>query len=390
MLGSATPSLETIYNVQKKKYRRLVLPARESGEKTKIELVDLSKIKVKDLPERNISPVLFEALKNTLAKGEQAFILYNRRGFAAFLQCPKCGYAPHCPNCSVSLSFHQKLGQLLCHYCGYTHQLVAKCPDCKKNGDALSTPPDLIKRGAGTEKIYEEVQRLLPTARLARFDRDSIRKLSDLETVLKSFRDGEIDILVGTQMIAKGHDFPNVTLVGVTDADTGLIFPDFRAAEKTFQLISQVAGRAGRADKPGQVYIQTHLPAHHSIFNAAAKNYLNFAEAELRIRRALNYPPFSRLLRITTEGYYPDKAFLILKEIKRQSEIVITEHNLAITLLGPVEAPLAKIKNRFRFQLLAKSAQSTQLTTLIRNLKSQKWRDRTTRILYDLDPVDMM
>jgi len=244
------------------------------------------------MPSRNISPALLSALEDTLREGGQAFILYNRRGFATYLQCTKCEHVVGCPHCSVTLTFHRKTNSLLCHFCGYSTPPPVACSECgakdtQKSEDGAEYEPLFKHRGSGTERVFEELANLLPTARIEKLDRDAVRTLDDYTAILGKVRSGSVDILVGTQMIAKGHDLPNVNFVGIVDCDVGLHVPDFRAAERAFQLLTQVSGRAGRREKQGRIILQTRVPQHASLQMTIAADYYGFASQELAMRESL-------------------------------------------------------------------------------------------------------
>ncbi|MCB0332646.1 MAG: primosomal protein N' [Bdellovibrionales bacterium] len=393
VLGSATPSLETLSNALKKKYTYLSLEKRHSeSEETNIEVVDLTQVKRKEMISPNISPRLFEELTETLSKDEQAFILYNKRGFASYLQCEKCEEVMTCPNCSVTFTFHQHRNQLLCHYCNL-HLLPPEfCPACLSlDLDPNIEPPGkLVPRGSGTEKVYNELCELLPNAIIDRLDRDTANNLQEYRDVLDRVRSGETDILVGTQMIAKGHDLPGVTFVGVVDCDVGLHFPDFRASERAFQLLTQVAGRAGRGTKSGRVILQTRVPEHSSIVMTKSKNFLGFAKQELEQRQALSYPPFSKMLRIVSASQDQSIAFRTLEAMRAHTEAFLEQHNYEILALGPTPTPIERVKTQWRFHMLFKAKSIQQLNHLLRELRSLKLKTRKVRVTYDLDPYEML
>ena len=301
LLGSATPSLQSIFNVRTGKYTELRLTCRvEARPLPEIRVVDLRQCKDLRGPGRFISGELRQAMAETLGRGEQVLLFLNRRGFASFPVCAACGSALRCRNCDISLTLHQSANAYQCHYCGFSRPATAACEACGS---------DKIKRlGLGTEKVEEAVRALFPPARIARMDRDTTQRKGAIVGMLKRLRAGEIDILVGTQMVAKGHDFPGITLVGILCADLSLSFPDFRAGEHTFQLLAQVAGRAGRGERPGRVILQTYNPEHFSIRTARDQDYDAFYEQEIEFRRALGYPPVTRLIQLRISAQDPRQA----------------------------------------------------------------------------------
>jgi primosomal protein N' (replication factor Y) len=294
VLGSATPSLESRYNAERGKYTLLELPTRvEERPMPHVELIDMRTEFLETRKQATFSRRLLEAVAHRVDNGEQTIILLNRRGFSSFVACRSCGERVQCMNCSVTLTFHRRDRRLLCHYCNYAERVPTHCPKCQSE--------HIYFIGVGSEKVEEELHREFPKARIARLDRDTATAKRQYEAILQGFREASYDILVGTQMIAKGHDIPNVTLVGVVSADVGLGLPDFRAAERTFQLLTQVAGRAGRGSLPGIVLIQTINPDHYAVRMAAAQDYQTFYEKELQFRRMMHYPPFSAMANILAQ-----------------------------------------------------------------------------------------
>lgn len=386
VLGSATPSLETYLNAREGKYRLLPLPARHGNAvPLDIKVVDLNRIKPWEMPSRSISPTLANAIDAALQKGEQVFLLYNRRGFASYLQCEACQATIECPNCSVTLTFHKHHNSLLCHYCNLSLPTPQRCPAC--SGGEGST---LVQRGAGTERIYEELQELFPEARMNRLDRDTVLDEQAYRSTLNSVREGNTDILVGTQMIAKGHDLPGVTLVGIVDCDVGLHMPDFRAGERIFQLLTQAAGRAGRGDKPGSVVLQTRVPKHPSIVKTAQKDFVGFADIELAQRKGLNYPPFSRLLRIVVSS--PDQTFgqQYIRTLRIAAEESIQTRNFSVKILGPAVAPIAKLRALWRWHMILKAKSVSELNRVMRDISARAPESTRVRLVFDMDPQDLM
>ncbi len=393
VLGSATPSLETFHNAHTGKHALLTLGRRFFNSRPlKYDLVDLNRLKPWQMPSRNVSPVLLTALEETLSQGDQAFILYNRRGFASYLQCTSCETVVGCPHCSVTLTFHRNTNSLLCHFCGYTTPPPVACSSCgaKDPGQTANSEvePLFKHRGSGTERVYEELSSLLPQARIAKLDRDAVKTLDDYTAILQKVRTREIDILVGTQMIAKGHDLPNVNFVGIVDCDVGLHVPDFRAAERAYQLLTQVAGRAGRREKQGRIVLQTRVPQHPSLQMTIASDYNAFADGELAMRKALSYPPYQKLLRIIIGAEEKNSAQVIATRIADDARAICDE--LGVSLLGPAPAPVEKVRNYWRYHILCKAASAAKLQSIMHRLKRDGVYDKTARIVFDLDPQDML
>ena len=343
VLGSATPSLESWHAAQAGRYKLLRLMERPAGvTMPTVEVVDLREAYKTARKKVLFSARLLEGLRDTLAKGEQAMLLLNRRGYESFWMCRACGQSLDCPHCSVSLTFHRAAHRLKCHLCGHEAAPPEACPFCGES--------HLRGVGEGTERIEEELTALFPAARILRLDRDTTSRRGALEAALLAAEHGEVDLLVGTQMLAKGHNFPKLTLVGILGADQGLKIPDFRAAERTFQLLTQVAGRAGRADRPGRVILQTYAPDHPAIAHAVNQDFEGFAATELPYREALAYPPFAALALYRAESVDPAEARQALETVKARLGRVA-----GLRLLGPMEAPVARLKDRWRFQLLVKA-----------------------------------
>ncbi|MEW6519541.1 MAG: primosomal protein N' [Thermodesulfobacteriota bacterium] len=382
LLGSATPSLTTFHHACSGKYQLLTLPERiENRPMPEVSLVDLRLTRQHADSHPFFSPLLLTAIRDTLERGDQSIIFLNRRGYANLLICDDCGNPVKCRHCDISLTLHKSEKILSCHYCGFQARSPIICPDC---GSAR-----VKEIGFGTERVEESLRDLFPRARIARLDRDTTTNRKEFLQILKSIHQREIDILVGTQMIAKGHHFPHVTLVGVIWADAGLGMPDFKAGERTFQLISQVTGRAGRGDRPGRVIIQTHQPDHYSITNAENHDYRGFYEKELRLRRTLQYPPFSRLINLRFAGDNEElvrsAATLTARQARQQADA------LHLTLLGPAPAPLARIRDKFRWQLLVKGTDSNALHALCDSLASQPALHTTkVTMVVDVDPESML
>jgi primosomal protein N' (replication factor Y) len=381
VLGSATPSLETLENARRGRYRLLALPRRiDDRPLPRVEIVDLAKLR-RTVPSPGLlSPPLADALAETLAARQQAILFLNRRGYQTLVLCQACGREARCPACAVSLTFHRRRGALLCHYCGRAERMTDDCPDC--GGPRLGV-------GVGTEQVEEAVRRLLPAARLARLDRDAVSSAGDVAAVLARFARREVDVLVGTQMVAKGHDFPGVTLVGVVLADTALALPDFRAAERTFQLLAQVAGRAGRGAEGGRVLVQTWNPGSPAVACAAAHDYARFAEAELAARRERGWPPFSRLLAVRIEG--PEAGARRAAEALGAAARAALAPGSDLAMLGPAPAALERLRGRSRWHIIFRSADPGALRRAHRALLPAASRPPAgTSVRFDVDPQAML
>lgn len=390
ILGSATPSLETYHHATSQHYKMLTLPARHStGSNLAISVVDLNKVPPWEMVSKNISPQLAKAISETLIKKQQVFLLYNRRGFASYLQCEKCEAVIECPNCNVTMTYHRSKNQLLCHYCNLNMIPKIYCPSCACQSKDKE-PPKLEQRGAGTEKVFDELAQLFPEAAIARLDRDSVADEAAYREILQRVRNGDTQILVGTQMIAKGHDLPGVTLVGVIDCDVGLHMPDFRAGERVFQLLTQAAGRAGRGSQAGNVILQTRAPKSRSIHFTKEKDFLAFAAEELASRKKLNYPPFTRILRIICSSTDKELAVNTLKQIRISIDQLGRKQQLPITVLGPTPAPLSKLKTLWRWHVLIKAPGPADLNKIIKEFSVLKYKNKKVRLAFDIDPQDMM
>lgn len=390
VLGSATPSLETYHNALSGKYTHLKLAQQYfTAPPPRFEIVDLNNLKPWQMPSKSISPRFLNTLSQALERGEQAFILFNRRGFASYLQCGSCEYVIGCPHCSVTLTYHQRNNTLLCHQCNFSMVPPVICHGCGKTASVTTSEEPLFAlRGSGTERVFEELTSLLPKARIGKLDRDTASTIEDYVDILQKVRQKEIDILVGTQMIAKGHDLPDVTFVGIVDCDVGLHMPDFRAAEKGFQLLTQVAGRAGRRDKQGHVILQTRVPTHPSITHTTHHDFVGFAESELTIRRELGYPPFQKLLRIIVSGEERSAALQQASAIASLAVGYGEQHQVLV--LGPAPAPIEKVRGLWRYHILVKSSSAPILQNVMRQVKRDCSGSRTIRVAFDLDPHDML
>lgn len=353
ILGSATPSQESWHAAQQGRYKLLKLTQRPIGiNLPEVQVVDLRDAYREQRKRVVFSKALLAGISESLVRGEQAMLLLNRRGFENFWMCRSCGKALDCPHCAVSLTYHKGPYRLRCHLCGFEAVPPEVCPHCAAD--------HLRGVGEGTEQIEDQLQVLFPTARILRLDRDTTTRKGSMEAGLLAAEQGQVDILVGTQMLAKGHNFPQLTLVGILNADQGLRFPDFRAAERTFQLLTQVAGRSGRADKPGRVILQTYSPDHPAIAFAIRQDFEGFAEQELRYREALAYPPFTVLMLYRSEGDTMDAAKQALEAQKARLSAVP-----GLRLLGPLEAPVSKVRDRFRMHLLVKARRRSAISTAL-------------------------
>ncbi|MFC3928340.1 primosomal protein N' [Streptococcus caprae] len=382
VLGSATPSIESRARASKGVYEFLELSQRANPQAKipEVEILDFRDyIGQQELS--NYTPLLLDKIKDRLAKGEQVVLMLNRRGFSSFIMCRECSYVDQCPNCDISLTLHMDTKSMNCHYCGYQKGIPRTCPNCQS--------ASIRYYGTGTQKAYDELQEALPEARILRMDVDTTRKKGAHEAILAKFGAHEADILLGTQMIAKGLDFPNVTLVGVLNADTSLNLPDFRASERTFQLLTQVAGRAGRADKPGEVLIQTYNPNHYAIQLAKRQDYEAFYKHEMAVRRQLNYPPYFYTVGLTLS--HKDEEFVIQKsyEILR----FLKEHlSDKVQILGPTPKPIARTHKLYHYQLILKYRFEDQLEATLNAILdlTQEPANKDLRLIIDHEPQNVM
>ena len=382
VLGSATPSLESWQRAQTGQFELVSLHGRVLGR----PLPDVATVDLRDPGQSRfgrggISRPLHQAMVAALRDSGQVMLLLNRRGFSTHIQCPACGFVLECPDCHMSLTFHRQQNEVLCHYCDHHESPPTVCPECKS--------PAIRYGGLGTQKLEAEVQARFPQHTVARMDTDTMRARGSHAEVLDRFRRGEVHILLGTQMIAKGLDFPNVTLVGVINADTALHLPDFRAAERTFQLVAQVAGRTGRGKRGGRVLVQTLSPEHPAIAAAVRHDFRMFAERELAERETLGYPPFGAMVRIVVRSGQEQSAHSTAEGLAEQLRRAVGEAD-AVRLLGPGEAPIAKLRGQFRFQLQLQAVEVTALQQLLRQTIPRFKSPRDVHIAVDVDPWDMM
>ncbi len=384
LLGSATPSLESYWNAREGKYRLAVLSERVEGRKlAEVEIVDMRQEFRETHTSVPVSRRLHQEIEAQIANHHQTMILLNRRGYSWFLLCRSCGQTQRCENCSISLTYHRREHRLICHYCGYSAPVPARCPNCQSE--------HLHYVGEGTEKVEKKFAEIFPGARVARLDRDVARRPSQFQQILSEFRQGKIDLLVGTQMIAKGHDFPGVTLVGVVSADIGLGLPDFRSAERTFQLLTQAAGRAGRGEKPGRVLVQTFFPDHYAIRLAAEQNFEAFFHKEMRFRRMMHYPPVTALANVIAQGSKLEQAALAAKHVG-DFLIPLEKSSEGLKILGPTPAPLAKLEGRYRIQFLIKCTSRARLSKILQRLLDYTDQQGIPQrsLMIDMDPCNIM
>lgn len=382
VLGSATPSLESVHNANTGRYTRLVLPRRiEDRPLPKVEIVDLRDHPAPRDEKWILSPPLVVALRETVRAGRQAILFLNRRGHTPTLLCTQCGAVEQCPNCEVSLTLHQQPPRMLCHYCGHEMPPAQSCSGCGGELRAI---------GVGTQSVEAEVNARIDGARVVRLDRDTTTKKGSLARILADFALGRSDVLVGTQMVAKGHDFPGVTLIGIVLADLALHVPDFRAAERTLALVSQVAGRAGRGDDPGRVFVQSFRPEHPAIAGAVGHGWSNFATAELAARRAGRWPPFCRLLLLRLDGTHPGQVERAARQVAGMCERAAVDNPDAdLEVLGPAPAPLGRLRGRTRWQVLVKAPHPKAVRWIAGYLKDTALPSGVQLVL-DIDPVGMM
>ena len=379
LLGSATPSLESYANAIRGKYEYLSLPARVGTSRLPdVELVDM-----KNVNESVFSPRLKNALVENFSRGEQSILFINRRGFSSFLVCGDCGELFRCPNCSITLTFHKKDNSIKCHYCGIRQEFENTCIHCGAR---------YMGKGLGTQKVEEQVKTILPDARVFVMDRDYTRGKTKLLDLYRRLESGGVDVLVGTQMVAKGHDLPGVTLVGILSADHMLGVPDFRSGERTFQVLTQVAGRTGRGTRPGTVILQTYNPDHPSVKFAVTHNSSGFLEEELELRRSLDQPPFSRFISLRVNGLDEEKTRDFAERMKRTAErFLLKLPPGSLRVLGPSEAPIYKLRNRFRWQIIIASGNLGLLRSYASALyDSLKKHASGIKLVVDVDPYDFM
>ncbi|PZL69849.1 primosomal protein N' [Enterococcus plantarum] len=382
VLGSATPSLETRARAQKKVYERLVLSKRANQTATlpTIDVVDMRE-EIQNKNTSSFSVALQEKIQDRLAKKEQSVLLLNRRGYSSFVMCRDCGYVLPCPNCDISLTLHMDTKTMKCHYCGHEERIPYHCPNC--SGDKIRY------YGTGTQKVEEELKALFPDSRVLRMDVDTTRRKGAHEKILTAFGNHEADILLGTQMIAKGLDFPNVTLVGVLNADTALNLPDFRSSERTFQLLTQVSGRAGRAEKPGEVIIQSFNPEHYAIQLAKAQDYEDFYQKEMYVRHRGDYPPFFFTVQITASHPEENQAAKQMFEIVKELKEGLSDQSI---LLGPTPNAIMRVNNRYFYQVIIKYKNEPNLQNILKKIltDTQRATAHGLKLSIDAEPMNFI
>ena len=388
IMGSATPSMQSYFNYQRGKFSRIRLSHRIRDKALpSVTVRDLREIKNERGVRKYLTPTLLDAIKETLANQEQALIFLNRRGYANYPICSSCSTTLKCPHCSITLTYHQRANAYRCHYCGYNCSARTTCPQCGSD--------KIWHYGLGTEKLERFLQALFPQARVARLDRDTTTRKNSLLGVLKKLRQGQIDILVGTQIVAKGHDYPNITLVGVVCADSTLNFPDFRSGERTFQLLAQVAGRAGRGERPGRVILQTYTPKHFIIDAARRHDFARFYVDEIKFRQELGYPPFSRMTQLLIAGRDPAGTAQVARDLGRRAHATATQpgDHRRLHILGPVEAAMHRVAGQYRWQILIRGPSASGLKRFVHQLlfgKGPRYERQGVKVIVDVDPLFMM
>ena len=388
LLGSATPSVQTYHNTRNGRFTHIRMMQRVTPQPLPdVEIVDLAPVRQERGLRKHLTPELITAIRQTLAKGEQTLLFLNRRGYANYPHCAACSAPVRCQNCSITLTYHREANAYRCHYCGHSQAANQSCTACGAD--------KMWHFGLGTEKLEEAMQQFFPEARTARMDRDTTRRKGSLLRILKNLQQGAIDILIGTQMVAKGHDFPNITLVGIVCADTSLNFPDFRSSERTFQLLAQVAGRAGRGEQPGRVILQTYTPDHFTIAAAQQQDFQSFYRQEIQFRKELGYPPYSRMIQFLVTGKHRTGTRETAENLGAAGRALLQKdavlrHQIAI--LGPVEAALHQVAGRFRWQLLIKGPQPSVLNRFARQLLQAMGPSTgpAAKVIIDVDPLFMM
>ena len=383
ILGSATPSLESWYRAQTGQAKLISMPNRVLDlPLPHVSTVDL-RVEFENRYTRGaISRPLVQAMTEAIDEGGQVILLLNRRGFSTHIQCPACGGVVRCSDCDIALTHHRSENLVVCHYCDYQTSAPARCPECGFEGIRYG--------GLGTQKLEAEVAARFPRANCLRMDSDTMRKPGSHQEALSRFRAGEVQVLLGTQMIAKGLDFPNVTLVGVINADTGLHLPDFRAAERTFQLVTQVAGRTGRGEMGGRVLVQTFSPEHYAIDTASRHDYLQFVEIEMETRQALGYPPFGAMVRVIFRGESDVRTKAVAGEFGQIVQAHWGQSQTEVRLLGPAPAPIAKLRGRFRFHILLQARDPQALKEGVRLAQEKLQVPEDVQWIADVDPLDML
>ena len=381
VLGSATPDICSFYKAQTGNIELITLTKRANKSSLpKVEVVDLRQ----ELANGNrsiLSVKLYSAIEENIKNKKQTILFLNRRGFSTFVMCRDCGYTVKCKNCNITMTYHSKGNKLKCHYCGHEQKNLVECPECKSK--------NIKYFGTGTQKLEEEINKLFPTATTIRMDVDTVTKKDSHEEILNKFKNDNIDILIGTQMVVKGHHFPNVTLVGVIAADNSLYIEDYRANERTFQILTQVAGRAGRDKLPGKVIIQTYNPENFAIECSQKQDYNIFYDTEIELRKQLKYPPFCDIISIGLTDIDEYKIGKIAEAIYNNLNILINKYNIKLVVYKPLPCPIDKIKNKYRWRIILKGKLNNKIIDII-NMAIEKTNNKTTRVIVDTNPTNLM
>ena len=381
VLGSATPDICSFYKAQTGNIELITLTKRANKSSLpKVEVVDLRQ----ELANGNrsiLSVKLYSAIEENIKNKKQTILFLNRRGFSTFVMCRDCGYTVKCKNCNITMTYHSKGNKLKCHYCGHEQKNLVECPECKSK--------NIKYFGTGTQKLEEEINKLFPTATTIRMDVDTVTKKNSHEEILNKFKNDNIDILIGTQMVVKGHHFPNVTLVGVIAADSSLYIEDYRANERTFQILTQVAGRAGRDKLPGKVIIQTYNPENFAIECSQKQDYNIFYDTEIELRKQLKYPPFCDIISIGLTDIDEYKIGKIAEAIYNNLNILINKYNIKLVVYKPLPCPIDKIKNKYRWRIILKGKLNNKIIDII-NMAIEKTNNKTTRVIVDTNPTNLM
>ncbi|MEM8680706.1 MAG: primosomal protein N', partial [Planctomycetota bacterium] len=383
VLGSATPSLESWYRARSQRDRLVSMPSRVADRPLPVvTTIDLRDEFRRPGSRGALAQEMVVGMEEALAAEGQIILLLNRRGFSTHIQCPACGEVLKCSSCDIALTQHAEIQRVVCHYCDFQESTPDRCPACRFDGIRFG--------GLGTERLEAEVQRRFPDARVLRMDTDTMRRPGSHEEALDRFRQGEVDILLGTQMIAKGLDFPTVTLVGVINADTALHLPDFRAGERTFQLVTQVAGRTGRGTRRGKVLVQSYNPEHFAIQAATQHDYVKFADHELEMRTEFNYPPVTQLIRIVFRGAAEESTKAFAEHAAQRVRAQMESDRVEARMLGPVAAPLAKLRGKFRYHFLIQTKDLIATADVVRRVRDELNAPPDIQWIVDVDAISML